>query len=245
MARTIEGAEPAGVVRLNRGDAAPALFCLHPGYGLTAEYRALAGRLESVAAVWGIDSPIYAEPEWRAASMEALAREYVARMRRVQPAGPYALLGWSHGGLIAQAMALELERAGETIRFLGLIDVLPAGLHVVPAETVDEREEIAAILHGLDPEMPAAMIDRAVTVAREADALTAAMPPGRLRADLHLWWAAESLERHGGAEAARADWRDATAGRVVEAAPVPASHAGIVCHPVLADSLRAILSASG
>jgi thioesterase domain-containing protein len=43
-------------------------------------------------------------------------------MRRVQPEGPYMLGGWSFGGLVAYEMAQLLQRAGQEVGLLGLID---------------------------------------------------------------------------------------------------------------------------
>ncbi|MGQ3028072.1 MAG: amino acid adenylation domain-containing protein, partial [Ferrovibrionaceae bacterium] len=96
---------PANILPMNSVGMARTLFCLHPGYGLVGEYRALADALEGQVTVYGVQSPIHAEPDWRAADFDALAADYVRRIRLVQPAGPYHLLGWSHGGLVVAAMA--------------------------------------------------------------------------------------------------------------------------------------------
>ncbi|WP_368861098.1 alpha/beta fold hydrolase [Streptomyces actuosus] len=45
--------------------------------------------------------------------LEDMAADYVARIREVQPSGPYHLLGWSFGGVVAHAMAVQLRKAGE------------------------------------------------------------------------------------------------------------------------------------
>ncbi|GAA2998683.1 non-ribosomal peptide synthetase [Streptomyces fulvorobeus] len=56
------------------------------------------------------------------ASFEELARYYEEHIRTLRPAGPYSLLGWSFGGVLALEVALRLTRAGETIDNLLLID---------------------------------------------------------------------------------------------------------------------------
>lgn len=43
-------------------------------------------------------------------------------LRREQPQGPYALCGFSFGGLVALEMARLLRARGEAVEFLGLID---------------------------------------------------------------------------------------------------------------------------
>ena len=56
--------------------------------------------------------------------LEDLAAQYVGEMRLVQPHGPYALIGYSAGGVVAFEMAQQLLAAGETVGFLGLIDTI-------------------------------------------------------------------------------------------------------------------------
>ena len=51
---------------------------------------------------------------------------YVGRIRQVQPAGPYHLLGWSVGGILAQAMAVHLQSMGECVGSLTLLDAYPS-----------------------------------------------------------------------------------------------------------------------
>jgi thioesterase domain-containing protein len=46
----------------------------------------------------------------------------------VQPSGPYYLAGWSFGGFVAYEMALQLERLGEDVAFVGLLDTLATDL---------------------------------------------------------------------------------------------------------------------
>jgi thioesterase domain-containing protein len=54
--------------------------------------------------------------------LESLAAHYVDEVRRIQPVGPYQLLGHSLGGLIAFEMARRLCAEGEGVTFLGLLD---------------------------------------------------------------------------------------------------------------------------
>ena len=55
-------------------------------------------------------------------TFEDLASRYVGWMKETQPAGPYHLVGWSFGGVLALQIALQLVRAGETISSLNMID---------------------------------------------------------------------------------------------------------------------------
>lgn len=55
-------------------------------------------------------------------SLEAIAAEYVALVRRVQPAGPYQLIGWCVGGVLAFEVARQLAEQQQAVGFVGLID---------------------------------------------------------------------------------------------------------------------------
>ena len=55
-------------------------------------------------------------------SIEEMAGAYTAIIRERQPHGPYHLLGFSFGGFVAMAIAAALEREGERVAFVGLVD---------------------------------------------------------------------------------------------------------------------------
>ncbi|MGI4740011.1 MAG: non-ribosomal peptide synthetase [Janthinobacterium lividum] len=62
----------------------------------------------------GIDEPL--------TTVEAMATHYVAAITVGNPVGPYALAGYSFGGIIAYEMAKQLVAAGKEVKFLGLFD---------------------------------------------------------------------------------------------------------------------------
>ena len=43
--------------------------------------------------------------ENKTATIEEMAAHYVSQLRSLRPDGPYHLLGWSFGGVVAQAIA--------------------------------------------------------------------------------------------------------------------------------------------
>jgi thioesterase domain-containing protein len=63
--------------------------------------------------------------------LELFARRYVEEVRRIQREGPYQLIGYSFGGVIAYEMARQLVASGERVSFLGLLDT-PAPGYVFP-----------------------------------------------------------------------------------------------------------------
>jgi amino acid adenylation domain-containing protein len=57
-------------------------------------------------------------------NVEEMAQDYLTEIRSLQPEGPYFLIGACIGGVVAYEMACELERKGETVGFLGLLDTV-------------------------------------------------------------------------------------------------------------------------
>jgi thioesterase domain-containing protein len=54
--------------------------------------------------------------------VETIAEHYLWQIRAVQPLGPYMLGGYSFGGTIAFEIALRLEKQGETVSLLAMLD---------------------------------------------------------------------------------------------------------------------------
>ncbi|MFF0546079.1 amino acid adenylation domain-containing protein [Nocardia thailandica] len=100
----------------------PALFCVHSSSGMSWSYLGLAEQLRPGRPIYGLQAPDLGGREPSARSIEEFARRYVREIRAVQPSGPYHLLGWSFGGLIAQAMAVQLAAAGERVGVVALLD---------------------------------------------------------------------------------------------------------------------------
>ena len=104
------------------------LLCLRDGSGGSPLFCMHYGNFTSVAAALEGGQPIYAirSTGIGAAAGELtiglLAQEYLQKVRAVQPQGPYRLLGYSFGGLVAYDMARLLIEAGESIGLLALFD---------------------------------------------------------------------------------------------------------------------------
>ena len=58
-----------------------------------------------------------------------MAIDYAGQIRAAQPAGPYQILGWSLGGLIAQAMATVLAEEDAEVALLVLLDSYPGDIN--------------------------------------------------------------------------------------------------------------------
>ncbi|WP_280301566.1 non-ribosomal peptide synthetase [Nocardia neocaledoniensis] len=106
------------------GSAAP-LFCIHQIGGTAWKYAPLARLLRADRPIIGLQMPQLTAPDTATRTLDDLARFYLDAVRRIQPHGPYHLLGYSLGGNIAHAMAAILEAEGEQVGFVGLLDSHP------------------------------------------------------------------------------------------------------------------------
>ncbi|MEO1374975.1 MAG: amino acid adenylation domain-containing protein, partial [Cyanobacteria bacterium J06635_10] len=55
-------------------------------------------------------------------SIEEIAQHYIKAIQTVQPTGPYFLAGHSFGGKVAFEMANQLQRMGESVAYVGILD---------------------------------------------------------------------------------------------------------------------------
>ncbi|WP_431839258.1 amino acid adenylation domain-containing protein [Gordonia hongkongensis] len=131
------------VISLRGEGSRPPLFCVHPAGGLAWFYGGLAPHL-SDRPIYGLQDPHVVTGEPSVTDARVLARRYVEEIRRVQPYGPYHLLGWSVGGVIAHAMAVHLGELGEQVAYLGIMDSRPEDEPVIVHDGPQHGEPIDA-----------------------------------------------------------------------------------------------------
>ncbi|GAA4072014.1 amino acid adenylation domain-containing protein [Streptomyces shaanxiensis] len=210
------------------------LFCLHPSMGLSWSYAALLPYLPADLPVYGVQARGLAGPEELPHSIEEMAADYADEIRTLQPEGPYHLLGWSFGGMIAQAIACRLEELGEEVALLALLDAYPssAGKSISRDRGVS-REEQASTLMEQEIEVSAGVDargnlgDRVLSRMQEVLGNMARFAPGhtprRFGGDVLLFIAAHDRPEELPATEARASWAPYTGG-AVEAHEIPIDH---------------------
>jgi len=110
---------------LKAGTENPPIFIAH---GLGSDVLGLSelvGKIESQHPIYGmqdrgidgIDEPL--------ASIEERAQFYLDAVQKLQPHGPYFLIGYSLGGLVTLEMAQRLLARGEQIALLTMVDTYP------------------------------------------------------------------------------------------------------------------------
>jgi polyketide synthase 13 len=119
----LEAGQIDGFVRTIRarpeGSTKPPVFVFHAAGGSTVVYEPLLNRLPP-------DTPMYGF-ERVEGTIEERAAQYVPKLRELQGDGPFILVGWSLGGVLAYACAIGLKQHGCDVPFVGLIDAVRAG----------------------------------------------------------------------------------------------------------------------
>ncbi|SOD71629.1 phthiocerol/phenolphthiocerol synthesis type-I polyketide synthase D [Jatrophihabitans sp. GAS493] len=126
------GGSPVRVLR-GTGSRTP-VFMFHPAGGPTSVYQPLVSMLDPEQPVYGFERIDDAD------TIEAKVARYIPLIREIQPHGPYRLMGWSFGGVLAGETAHQLVEAGEEVDVLARIDT------IIPL--VDPDQELHELLVG-------------------------------------------------------------------------------------------------
>ncbi|WP_433221577.1 alpha/beta fold hydrolase [Dactylosporangium sp. CS-047395] len=117
------------VVTLQAGGTGAPLFFIHPGTGEILGYVHLARHFAGERPFHALRARGFGPKERPFDTLAELVDCYTEAIRAVRPDGPYLLAGYSFGGIVAFEVAKRLEQQGQTIAFLGLVDIPP---HVGP-----------------------------------------------------------------------------------------------------------------
>jgi len=113
------------------GSDTPLIF-IHPAAGDVLCYLRLARRLRKngyAYPIYGIQATTSEVDYPDFDDLESMARYYIKELKSIRPTGPYMLIGYSMGGVVAFEMARQLSDSGESPSFLGLIDTfIPNGV---------------------------------------------------------------------------------------------------------------------
>ncbi|GAA2787162.1 non-ribosomal peptide synthetase [Crossiella cryophila] len=153
------------VVWLRRGGSRAPLFCVHPG---SAHWFAqLAEHLDPDQPVAAFEWPGLSRRCPAPESVHHIAELNLAQLRRLQPSGPYRLLGWCGGSQITTEMARRLRAEGEQVTFMLLDPALDsyerANMHEFMAR-FRRAEHLLAELATASAEQVPALQEQAVAV---------------------------------------------------------------------------------
>ncbi|HET8844997.1 MAG TPA: thioesterase domain-containing protein, partial [Ktedonobacteraceae bacterium] len=123
----------------------PPFFCIHPVGGEVFCYLDLARLLDQDQPFYALQSLEVGIEQTEPVPIEEMASSYIEAIQRIS-AGPYYLGGWSLGGVIAFEIAQQLQKQGQEVKLLALMDsYVPAQL----SSTGDIMTDLIQDLNGL------------------------------------------------------------------------------------------------
>ncbi|RSM77999.1 non-ribosomal peptide synthetase [Kibdelosporangium aridum] len=141
----------APLITLRAGAGQTPVFCVHSGVGIGWSYATLLPHLSSDRPVHALQSAALQAPGSLPDTLTELAAQYVARIREVQPQGPYLLVGFSFGGQVVHEMAVQLREAGERIGLLAVLDTMPIGASTPLDPAAIEQDSLRVLLRHAAP----------------------------------------------------------------------------------------------
>ncbi|KAL1915185.1 uncharacterized protein VTP21DRAFT_7461 [Calcarisporiella thermophila] len=182
-----------------QGSRAP-LFCVHPVLGLSWCFIGLSMHLPPDQPLYGLQARGFFEDVTIASTLDEMVFDYIAQIRRVQPHGPYHLLGYSFGGLVAHTMAAHLEKQGERVALVALMDT-PADYHTHmygPAGKDQEEFNPTKILRGnhgdIIPDLAKPFFERTPKIVENNGRLAQSQAPLVFNGDLLIFRATVQTE---------------------------------------------------
>ncbi|MDJ0715726.1 MAG: amino acid adenylation domain-containing protein [Prochloraceae cyanobacterium] len=104
-----------------KGNKSP-FFCVHPAGGHVLCYVNLSRYLGDDRPFYGLQAQGFNEGEEALTKVEDMASLYVKAIREFKPEGPYQIGGWSFGGVVAYEIAQQLQKQGQEVSLLVLLD---------------------------------------------------------------------------------------------------------------------------
>lgn len=114
------------------------VFLIHGAGGNILWFKPLADRLRGDTPIYGIEAQGIDGSLPFLESVEEMAELYIRHMLTVDPQGPYRLVGYSGGGVIAVEMAHQIRRSGRQVELLAMLDTLAPQEASTPLSLTDK-----------------------------------------------------------------------------------------------------------
>jgi acetoacetyl-CoA synthetase len=118
------------LILLKEGANKPPVFVAHGLGGSVIDFFQPVKHIESDHPIYGLQARGIDGLDEPLERIEDMAEFHLNAIREVQPHGPYALMGYSLGGLVALEMAQRLTADGEKVALLAMLDAYPHMRHL-------------------------------------------------------------------------------------------------------------------
>ncbi|BAE55957.1 unnamed protein product [Aspergillus oryzae RIB40] len=174
------------------------LFLLPDGSGSCSSYAGLP-RIHPSIAVVGVNCPFMKTPESYTCGIDEVTQMYITEIRRRQPHGPYALGGWSVGGIFSYHIAQHLAAQGEQVSELILIDCpVPKGLDHLPRRYYEYCDTIGLLgdVNGVKRDPPPWLISHFEACVNSLHTYHATPFGSNNAPRTQIIWACDAIDKH-------------------------------------------------
>ena len=100
----------------------PFIFLCHPASGMVQCFNNFTKQWKISMPIYGIQDPGISKKELIYNDINEMAENYFLEIKKIQPSGPYYLIGYSFGGNIALEIANLMEKQNDRINLLVMLD---------------------------------------------------------------------------------------------------------------------------
>jgi len=113
------------LVQLKAGTQEPPVFIAHGMGGNVMDFYQLVRHIDSPHAIHGMQAKGVDGVDEPFERIEDMAQFFLEAIKERQPRGPYLLVGYSLGGLVALEIAQRLSGHGEEVKLLAMLETYP------------------------------------------------------------------------------------------------------------------------
>ncbi|WP_323144819.1 thioesterase domain-containing protein, partial [Massilia phyllosphaerae] len=140
LAKTIHNTKTSILIPVRETGSNAPIFFIHPIGGEADYARVIEPYIDISSPIYGISAYGMGPGETPLESVELIAERYFQLIKSVNRDGPYIVIGYSSGGILAYEIARQALRSGSKIKFLGLLDTA----HRAPTDchTINETQTL-------------------------------------------------------------------------------------------------------
>ncbi len=121
---------PLVLMKSGRGRGEPPVFLAHGLGGSAMDFFQPVKHIQTEHPIYGLQAKGIDGVDEPFEHIEDMAQFHLDAIRELQPHGPYLLIGYSLGGLVAMEMAHRLSAMGEKVGLLAMLDAYPHISHI-------------------------------------------------------------------------------------------------------------------
>ncbi|HML09646.1 MAG TPA: thioesterase domain-containing protein [Stellaceae bacterium] len=122
----IENSPATGCVAMKPGEGGPPVFMIPGAAGSILQVAPIVMAMTVPVPIYAVKPRGLEQGETPCASLAEMAEHAVGVMTKAHPEGPYLLVGYSAGGLVALEAARQLVAAGRDVPLVVLLDTYPS-----------------------------------------------------------------------------------------------------------------------